>query len=530
MVLLPHTMNMITHLASWRPEDVVICLEELKMSLMACNCICPGAITLLASLFSGPVSQRALQHKADLMSGSTWQHQYLVSRSNSLYPVQLPAVVVGLPFNLAASYLYSTTGVLLVALVPHQSTSTQQQLFVNPAQRQIEPGDCGVLIASGSRALDDMAENSEIFEAIQQDRGMEAAREYLHATQIHAKAQHLAHKDHKSPVPHKPMRAVSSAVCCVPDPKGCVPMDEVIRGADRTQLLARLLHEQYNGDIDALVKEAREAPSTPPPLLPHSAQLTGNLPRVLICGYVSSMALCVRLLCEAGFCISILASNLPTSCDDFCEEWRHHVTFVRGSCLSLMDLERAGLHTAQCALVLAKESFLQTGAALIDELVQDTDALLIYKLIKAHAPQVRVTTELVDSSHVVFMQDSGAPETLQEDAIACRCFASGEVYSSMLASLLMSKLHVLPNTMQLLPELLRTTEQAGMRLHLRAPPEGYVGKVYSDMVLYLTEIESLLPFGLLRAEGDGPDMFNVVLANPRPDLVIENHDMVYVFL
>eukprot|EP00656_Telonema_subtile_P000517 TRINITY_DN1023_c0_g1_i4.p2 TRINITY_DN1023_c0_g1~~TRINITY_DN1023_c0_g1_i4.p2 ORF type:complete len:133 (+),score=39.92 TRINITY_DN1023_c0_g1_i4:53-451(+) len=111
-----------------------------------------------------------------------------------------------------------------------------------------------------------------------------------------------------------------------------------------------------------------------------------------------------------------------------------------------MDLERAGLHTAQCALVLAKESFLQTGAALIDELVQDTDALLIYKLIKAHAPQVRVTTELVDSSHVVFMQDSGAPETLQEDAIACRCFASGEVYSSMLASLLMSKLHVLPNT------------------------------------------------------------------------------------
>lgn len=43
-----------------------------------------------------------------------------------------------------------------------------------------------------------------------------------------------------------------------------------------------------------------------------------------------------------------------------------------------------------------------------------------------------MTTELVDSSHIVFMEDDGASDEMIEDAesiLSCRSFASGQVYT-----------------------------------------------------------------------------------------------------
>lgn len=524
MVLLPHAMNMITHLASWRSTDVIICLEELKLTLMASNCICRGVITLLATLFSGPVSGRSIE-QLQAVDSAPWQREYLSCRSNSLYQIALPAVVTGLPFNLAASYLYCFAKILLVAIV---RGSDESPCLANPGSGYVvQPGDCGVVIASGARVLDSLTENNEIYEAVLAQRGREAALEHMQATRIHAKAEQQHSELKPDPGQHQPKPSRTPQMEL---PARSSPELALIRGSGRVQLLRRLLQDHYHGDLESLVQDAHELlPGNPTsPTMALGGLRQSARPRVLICGFVSSLELCVKLLCEAGFCISILASSFPEQAFDS-EEFNEHVTFVRGSCLSLMDLERAGLHTVRSAIVLAKDTFLKTGTASIDELVQDTDALLVYKLIKAHAPQVQVTTELVDSSHVLFLENNAVPEALHEDVFACRSFACGEVYSSILASLLMSKLHVLPSTMQLLPELLqKSPHSAAMRLHLVPAHEGYVGKMYSELVVHLTETEDIVPLGLLRPEGEGPDAFHVVLANPRPDLMITDQDQVYV--
>jgi len=546
MVLLPRTRDIIVNLASWKKSDVVICLQVLKLSLMALNCICPGSITLLSSMYSSPLKLKmTAKEEAELPQ---WKKDYFTSRINSLYQLLLPGSMIGLPFRLACSYMYEAHDIILIGIL---EPDAPECCDLNPQNHIIVEGDIGVVLASGSRALDKIEEQTELYELILKEQGRDAALARVSATEVHSRATQIINEGNPLDMisltgknhPKEDIAAgegvVSVELVDISAPKEENGEELSVVGSNRSALLNSLLQTHYGGDLNALVEDAKHARdgggSTVMAKVGEVGVTTGRR-LVLLCGFISSMALCLRLLCEGGFDIVILSPEEPTeelaSVAD-AEVCRGRVRHVAGSALSLVDLERAGLHKAHHAIVFSKETFLQTGTAVIDELVQDTDALLIYKLIKAHAEECVVTTELVDSCHIVFMEDNTAESggsTSGEECMSCRAFASGEVYTAMLASILMSKLHILPCAAAVLEHLTtpHDTDGEGMRMVLGDIPEEFVGSPFSELFQHILETRGVVPLGLQRFDQiDGmPD--NIVLAKPSPTLRVGEFDKLYM--
>lgn len=63
----------------------MICIEELKMSLLAKSCLCPGLITVISNLITSsgdPPESDSLPFK--------WLHEYWTGQGFEIYKAQLP--------------------------------------------------------------------------------------------------------------------------------------------------------------------------------------------------------------------------------------------------------------------------------------------------------------------------------------------------------------------------------------------------------------------------------------------------------
>lgn len=84
--------------------DTVVCIDELKMQVLAQNVLCPGFVTIfdnLSSTSGDPDPQGQYQ---------PWFLEYSNGRSLELYSVPLAGPLVGLPFRAAARRVYLSTG------------------------------------------------------------------------------------------------------------------------------------------------------------------------------------------------------------------------------------------------------------------------------------------------------------------------------------------------------------------------------------------------------------------------------------
>ena len=66
-------------------QDQVICIEELKMSMLAKSCLCPGLITVICNLITSsgePPEKEELQ--------AEWLYEYWKGQGFEIYKTQLP--------------------------------------------------------------------------------------------------------------------------------------------------------------------------------------------------------------------------------------------------------------------------------------------------------------------------------------------------------------------------------------------------------------------------------------------------------
>ena len=102
--------------------DRIVCVDQLKASLFASNCMCPGIQTLILNLIHSyknidPGNMREF-----------WTQEYQCGLVNQIHSFRVPSGLVGLPFVEAAKEVYTAYNTIIFALVSANSGFNQNQI------------------------------------------------------------------------------------------------------------------------------------------------------------------------------------------------------------------------------------------------------------------------------------------------------------------------------------------------------------------------------------------------------------------
>ncbi len=103
-----------------------LCIDELKLNLMAKNCIFPGITTMIQNL------TRSIAVEAS-ENNPPWKREYLSGCGYEIYRVPLSSALEGLTFGEAAKLIYEESGSLLFA-IEISLPDKEPKLFLNPGK------------------------------------------------------------------------------------------------------------------------------------------------------------------------------------------------------------------------------------------------------------------------------------------------------------------------------------------------------------------------------------------------------------
>ncbi|TPX39479.1 hypothetical protein SeMB42_g06350 [Synchytrium endobioticum] len=122
--------------------DRVLCLDEIKMALLARDCLVPGTLAMLQNLVH-TYARREQSPK----SGDLWIKEYTIGATNQLSSLKVPSGLIGVYFKEAAAMIYSEVGATLIGVLPASSNL----IALNPGHAYcIKPDDVLVCIAESN--------------------------------------------------------------------------------------------------------------------------------------------------------------------------------------------------------------------------------------------------------------------------------------------------------------------------------------------------------------------------------------------
>ena len=110
-------------------RDIAVCLNELKLGLLAQSCLCPGFSTLVANLFYN-ISDLP---KSSVTRGTAekWKEHYFKGASNEVYSSPFSEFFDGMTFHEAAGVCFNKLNLVMLAL--EQIEEDHHYYFVNPS-------------------------------------------------------------------------------------------------------------------------------------------------------------------------------------------------------------------------------------------------------------------------------------------------------------------------------------------------------------------------------------------------------------
>jgi len=169
----------------------VVCLPEIKMGLIAQNCLFPGISTLLSTLFNPFGHQDFKLNSLSLTTNSfvrqkertirikLWKWEYYKGMSQGIFLVDnFWTSFEGMTFSEAVKIVYDQFQILLIGVFGGKQRLTQQTLFINPTDYVIEQDDVAFVIAKNARKA------AKILQFTQNDGKMEFVDEYAQTTAL----------------------------------------------------------------------------------------------------------------------------------------------------------------------------------------------------------------------------------------------------------------------------------------------------------------------------------------------------------
>ncbi|KAI8145288.1 calcium-activated BK potassium channel alpha subunit-domain-containing protein [Fennellomyces sp. T-0311] len=127
----------------------IICVQEFKQYLLAMNCRCRGASTLLTNL----LHQRQPMNHYD----EPWQAQYDDGSCNEIYTAAPPDFMIGLPFAYVALIVFKECQVILFAIKTYAADRNDHEILLNPSNDYIiKETDLCVYISESPKEIKDI--------------------------------------------------------------------------------------------------------------------------------------------------------------------------------------------------------------------------------------------------------------------------------------------------------------------------------------------------------------------------------------
>jgi hypothetical protein len=118
-------------------NDQIICIESLKLSLLAKSCLCPGLVVLITNLIkssSEPADELA-KKKED--ADYKWLYDYWTGKGFEIYRVPIPDSFQEKSFCDIASDVYKNKNLLLFALEIEVNGKASGEILLNPGNYKL---------------------------------------------------------------------------------------------------------------------------------------------------------------------------------------------------------------------------------------------------------------------------------------------------------------------------------------------------------------------------------------------------------
>lgn len=127
-------------------NDQIICLEELKLSLFAKSCLCPGLIAMITNLVNSA---------GDLQADSStpkWLEEYWHGIGFEIYKTQLSKVFADKTFSEAAAIIYKKFNAILFGIEAESARGSK--ICINPGNKRLKEDNVGYIIAQDKEVAD----------------------------------------------------------------------------------------------------------------------------------------------------------------------------------------------------------------------------------------------------------------------------------------------------------------------------------------------------------------------------------------
>ncbi|KAJ1841591.1 hypothetical protein LPJ70_004165, partial [Coemansia sp. RSA 2708] len=155
-VLLPETTMHMEYLA-----EHVICIEELRLGLLAKSVMVPGFASLLQLLTSSiPSTITDPLVRAATKGRKQWLAEYAQSMAHEIYATRISSMLTGAKFHRAAQVVFQRTGATLFALrIPDRGDDSAGggRIVINPADYELQGDELGFVITDNSLASVEIA-------------------------------------------------------------------------------------------------------------------------------------------------------------------------------------------------------------------------------------------------------------------------------------------------------------------------------------------------------------------------------------
>ena len=502
-LLLSTSKNQVGSIDGWKiGRDVALCLNELKLGLLAQSCICPGISTLIANLFytSNFSALNNIFKEED-----AWKEQYIKGASNEIYASHFSHQFERKTFHEAAKICYNQLGLILISL--EKIEGKLRDCYINPSPDShpdlvIESGEKGMLGYFIGQDLDHVSIVSTYCECCHGNESVNMGDKSPHIKQLvrRVSTTNCGCKDDDNEIP---MRGALNLPNLIEDVEfgGDEEIVHVkIRGkqARKSRLLSTCsryfidLVEQYN----IFVREPQKLTAA---IITDESSIVTDGPRpdikdhVVLCVFADETSPLLGLI---NFLLPLRSKYMSkhrlkpvviVSNKRFIErEWPlihkiPDVYIVVGSPLRWKNLEEANINECSVCIILSMLS-----STNINELaVNDKESILCSLSIQEHLKKtakrnVLIITDLKLESNVQFL-DFGDEDEPDERIYKAQPFACGEAFSvSMFDSVTSSVFHS-PGTLHLIEDLIHASETVTHSQVFLLSLVKYGGKTFSEL-------------------------------------------------
>jgi potassium large conductance calcium-activated channel subfamily M alpha protein 1 len=554
-------------------RDIAVCLNELKLGLLAQSCLCPGFSTLIANLFytsDFPIFNSYTRENA-------WKEHYIKGASNEVYSCTFSDHFSGMTFHKAAGVCFNKLDLVLLAI--EHIEPNRHHYHVNPSLKyhpklRIDPGSMiGYFIAQDQSHVSDVNLYCECCPGNRHVR-LPTDEEHL-KRELSSRRKGVIMRRSESPdaalindngdmiinfqssVPGTPIHSLPTSVA------------GSRRGSNRkgSQNLVVELNQVSGSSFEAcsghssIVKHGRSVPGACEIYICEPSRLEEKIlnldtllaedksikplpmpnmqDHIILCLFADDNS---PLLGLQSFLKPLRSKHLPEAnikpvviiCNKafIAKEWPFirnvpELYVVEGSPLLWSNLAAASVMTCRVCIVLTV-LHASTGH---EQAIDDKEAILcslsIQKKLKNIQKKILVITDLREESNVQFL-DFGDEDTPDERIYKAQPFACGEAFSvSMFDSVTSSAFHG-PGTLYLVEDLIHScgTKALCQVFSLPIHDTEYSGMRFSDF--YNAQLkESNICMGMSRKLSPDSNQ-SYVITSPDPDLVLEDSDTAFI--